>query len=287
MEWYTKPRGIWIGWEEGLWKGNLWSVDLSLPFSMITTLTELRITALLRLAGTFGGQPLLKQGHLKCAAQSHIQAAFEDLQGDSTSSLGSLYQCSVTCTAQRCFLIFRRNISSPGTGHYWKEPGSDFFAPSLQEFVYIDGIFPEPPLLWAEQSQHSQPVLTGDMLQSLGLLSGSLLDSSSFVSLSIVKSVRTCFLYLATLLLMQPRISLHFFPSGVAGPWSARCLAALLGLFCKPAFQLVGPSMAHMACCKVHLEEAVCWRLEGFSQPLNHSNTWNVLSSMYKGFALL
>lgn len=75
--------------------------------------------------------------------------------------------------------------------------------------------------LQAEQFQLSLPVLTGDMLQSLCLHSSSLLDSGSSVSLSIVKSGRSCFLHLlATLLLMQPRVLL-LLPSGVAGPWSA------------------------------------------------------------------
>lgn len=37
---------------------------------------------------------LLKQGHREHIAQEHIQLGFEDL-GDSTMSLGNLFQCSV------------------------------------------------------------------------------------------------------------------------------------------------------------------------------------------------
>ena len=57
-------------------------------------------------------QPLLQQGHPAQGAQSRIQVAFGDLQErDSTASLGNLCQCSIACTAQKCFLVFRGNSS--------------------------------------------------------------------------------------------------------------------------------------------------------------------------------
>ena len=37
--------------------------------------------------------------------------------------------------------------SGPVTGQCWKEPGSFFFAPSLQLFICIDKISPEPSIL--------------------------------------------------------------------------------------------------------------------------------------------
>jgi len=46
-----------------------------------------------------------------------------------------------------------------------------------QVFTSIDEIPPKPSLLLAEQSQLSQCLLMGEMLQSLNYLSGSLLDS--------------------------------------------------------------------------------------------------------------
>jgi len=62
-------------------------------------------------------QSLLKQRHLQQSAQDHIQVAFGDLQrGEPTASLGTLTslgnlsQCSVTCTAQESFLMFRGNL---------------------------------------------------------------------------------------------------------------------------------------------------------------------------------
>lgn len=45
---------------------------------------------------------LLKQGHPEQIAQDHIQMTFENLQdGDSSASLGSLYQCLLTLTISR------------------------------------------------------------------------------------------------------------------------------------------------------------------------------------------
>lgn len=53
---------------------------------------------------------LLQQGHQSCFPGPH-PVGFEDLQwGDSSTSLGSLCQLSVIHTAQRCFLILRRNV---------------------------------------------------------------------------------------------------------------------------------------------------------------------------------
>ena len=52
-------------------------------------------------------QTLLKSRHPQQGAQDHVQAASEDLLA---FSLVSVCQCSVTCTEQKCFLMFRGNI---------------------------------------------------------------------------------------------------------------------------------------------------------------------------------
>lgn len=67
--------------------------------------------------------------------------------------------------------------SCPLTGHHGKDPGSIFFAPSLQVVAHIDEIPPEFPFLQAEQSHSSQPLLTGEVLQSPDHLGGPPLDS--------------------------------------------------------------------------------------------------------------
>lgn len=46
----------------------------------------------------------------------------------------------------------------PVTRHQWKS----LFAPSLEVFIHIDEVPPESVLLQDEQSQLSQPLLTGD-----------------------------------------------------------------------------------------------------------------------------
>ena len=52
---------------------------------------------------------LLQQGHPEQAA--HVQVPFEDLQeGESTASLGTLYQCSVTHLEKKCFLVLRETL---------------------------------------------------------------------------------------------------------------------------------------------------------------------------------
>ena len=52
-------------------------------------------------------QPLPKQGHPQQAAQHRVQAGLEYLrEGDSTTSLGSLGQGSVTLRGKKFFLLF-------------------------------------------------------------------------------------------------------------------------------------------------------------------------------------
>ena len=79
---------------------------------------------------------------------------------ESADSLSNLFQCSVTHTVKKCFLMFRGNLlfqfltiaSCSGTSHVSKEPGFFHFVPALQVFI-DDKIPPENPLLQAEQSQ--------------------------------------------------------------------------------------------------------------------------------------
>jgi len=112
---------------------------------------------------------------------------------DSASSLGNLCQCSGSLPVKIVFDDVQREpsvfqfvpiASGPVTAHRGKEPGSVFFAPSLQVFVQIKKIPPEPSLPQAEQSQLSQPLLTEEMLQSLNHLHGPSLDSLQYVHVS-------------------------------------------------------------------------------------------------------
>lgn len=71
--------------------------------------------------------------------------------------------------------------SCPITGNHQKEPGSNFFAASLQVFMCIDKIPFEPSL----HSEKSQPFLTGAILQS-SVFFMSFFRSLSSVSVSLL-----------------------------------------------------------------------------------------------------
>ena len=50
------------------------------------------------------------RGHSEQGDKEHTQMASEDLQdGNPTASLSNICQCSVSHTAQKCFLVFRGN----------------------------------------------------------------------------------------------------------------------------------------------------------------------------------
>ena len=117
----------------------------------------------MRLAGIPGGPPtLLQEGHLKPVAQGRVQAAFEYLQGGRLHSLPGqpvlvhshphskeVFPYTQTApSAFRCVPV----ASGPVSGHHREEPGSGLFVPTLQVFIYIDEIPPEPFFLLAEQS---------------------------------------------------------------------------------------------------------------------------------------
>ena len=63
-----------------------------------------------------------------------------------------------------------------------EEPGSSLLAPSLQVFMDIEEI----PLFSRLSSPSCQPLLTGEVLQSLHHLGGPLLDSLQYVQVSLV-----------------------------------------------------------------------------------------------------
>lgn len=89
-------------------------------------------------------QLLIQQGCPEWSAQGHDRAPSEHLQAG--EPLGSLCQCSVTCTAQirfwwsegtsRAPLV--STASCPGTEHHWKEPVSVLFARSLHVLKQTD-----------------------------------------------------------------------------------------------------------------------------------------------------
>lgn len=81
----------------------------------VLSLSLCTVTAWLSLDGTCPGHlaqsPMFQQGHPELLAQE-CQTACECLRGGaSTPSLGSMFHYSLTCMAQKCFLMLRQNFS--------------------------------------------------------------------------------------------------------------------------------------------------------------------------------
>jgi len=87
---------------------------------------------------------------------------------------------------QSSFAYWCRTSCAPVYGHFllsfplptdhWKEVGHVPLTPTLKIFININQIPSESSFLMAEQTQFAQPFLTGEMLQALHHLCGSLLD---------------------------------------------------------------------------------------------------------------
>jgi len=104
--------------------------------------------------------------------------AFEDLQGgDSTTSLGNLFQCFVTCTVKKCFLMCSCVPDFARCLLYWHwAPLEKSLAPSSLHppFRYLYLLMKSSPfesfqsfLLQSEQSQLSQSLLIEEVLQPI------------------------------------------------------------------------------------------------------------------------
>lgn len=121
-------------------------------------------------------QSLLKHGHQSRVPSHPVQVAFEYLQGWSFHNLCSLY--SITSTAQKCIPAFRENLlccSLCPLLHALaliiiKKRRGPFSLHSPLSIIYIDEVFLEPSHFQAEESQPSQSLLIGKVLQFLHLL---------------------------------------------------------------------------------------------------------------------
>jgi len=135
-------------------------------------------------------QPLLKQRLLECDTYVHVQAAFNG--GEPTASLGNLCQCSVTHTAEKCFLMVRGNLLTSYAHCFlsWalRTPGNNLAPYSLNTLFKCLLILIRSPqasffffffFSWAEQSHlsqlffsyksHSNPLTTLTILMTLHL----------------------------------------------------------------------------------------------------------------------
>lgn len=193
-----------------------------------------------------------KQNHLKLVVQDHVQTAFESLQVWRLHKLSGQTVPVLTYCASHSFLMtptayqFVPITSFPVTRHYWKEPSSILFAPFLQIFTQIDKLHPESSLCKAQLSQSSQPLLTGEMLQTPTVFVPLLKDSFQYVNVSGAPKSSDCPTQmmshpeqrarissldaLAMLCLMHPRIPSSAF-TGRVHCWLVFSLASIRSLF--------------------------------------------------------
>ncbi|KAM9656645.1 uncharacterized protein ACIBXB_008917 isoform 1-T1 [Morphnus guianensis] len=106
--------------------------------------------------------------------------------GESTTSLGSLFQCLTTLSVKKFFLKIQSKplflqleaISScPISRHLTEETSNHLTTTSFQVVVESDKVSPQPPFLQTKQPQFPQPLLIRLVLQAPHQLGGPSLDT--------------------------------------------------------------------------------------------------------------
>ncbi|KAK4829101.1 hypothetical protein QYF61_002052 [Mycteria americana] len=87
--------------------------------------------------------------------------------GDSTTSLGSLFQCLITLSSKPPLAQLEAISSCPITCYLGEETNPHLSTTSFQVVVESDEVSPQPPFLQAKQSQLPQPLLIRLLLQTL------------------------------------------------------------------------------------------------------------------------
>ena len=94
---------------------------------------------------------------------------------EKTTSLGSLFQCSITLTVKKFFLIFVWILLCPSlkplplvlpTGCHREELGSILMTLTLYIFINVDKVTPQSPLLQTKDTQLPQPHVVREMIHS-------------------------------------------------------------------------------------------------------------------------
>ncbi|KAK4826388.1 hypothetical protein QYF61_008059, partial [Mycteria americana] len=115
--------------------------------------------------------------------------------GDSTTSLGSLFQCLITLSVKKNFLISSLNVPlvqleaisfCPITCYLGEETDPHLSTTSFQVVVESNKVSPQPPLLQAKQPQFPQPLLIKLLLQTLHQLRCPSLDTLQHLNVSLV-----------------------------------------------------------------------------------------------------
>ncbi|KAK4812678.1 LOW QUALITY PROTEIN: hypothetical protein QYF61_012188 [Mycteria americana] len=113
--------------------------------------------------------------------------------GDSTTSLGSLFQCLITLSVKKNFLISSLNLPWRNLRPFplvlslvtWeKRPTPPLY--TLLSVEESDEVSPQPPFLQAKQSQLPQPLLIRLLLQTLPQLRCPSLDTLQYLNIPLV-----------------------------------------------------------------------------------------------------
>ncbi|KAK4817702.1 hypothetical protein QYF61_026392 [Mycteria americana] len=165
----------------------------------------------------------LKNGFAVVRPPGHHAEESTPMDGDSTTSRGSLFQCLTTLSVKKFFLISSLNLP-------WRNLRRDrphLSTPSFQAVVESDEVSPQPPFLQAEQPQVPQPLPISLVLQTLPQLRCPSLDTLQPLNVSLgvggpklntafevrphqcrVQGTITSLVLLATLFLIQARMPL-------------------------------------------------------------------------------
>lgn len=108
------------------------------------------------------------------------------MDGDVTTLLAILTVKKLFPDVQREPPMFQSAIAfGPAPGNHRKQPGTIFFTPSIQVFIDIDKIPPEPSFSSSREiSQLFQPFLSGEMLYAFNHLQGPSLAGLQYVHVS-------------------------------------------------------------------------------------------------------
>ncbi|KAK4824542.1 LOW QUALITY PROTEIN: hypothetical protein QYF61_016146, partial [Mycteria americana] len=128
----------------------------------------------------------------RSATSTRFLNSFRD--GDSTTSLGSLFQCLTTLSVKKFFLISNLNLAWHNLRPFplilslvtWEKRPTPTSLPNLLSVVESDKVSPEPPLLQAKQPQFPQPLLIRLLLQTLHQLRCPSLDTLQHLNVSLV-----------------------------------------------------------------------------------------------------
>lgn len=140
--WYYFCKAVWLLSHSKMWVGNANRKTIDLNCRMVKVGRDNHVSS--------GPISLPKQGILKYIAQDCVQICILmniSSEGYSTSSLGNLFQCWITCKVKEFCLMFRWNFhihqflpiaSCLIDQHHGEEPGSIFLTSSLQILRDID-----------------------------------------------------------------------------------------------------------------------------------------------------